>query len=50
MISNREASNKKVRLDQVTFEWTPESELDPAAGLILESLRRRQPPMTSRRR
>jgi len=48
MIAKRKPSNKKVRLDQVTFERTPEPELDPPAGLILESLRRREPPMTIR--
>jgi hypothetical protein len=34
------------RLDELTYEPVREPELDPAVGIILESLRRRQPMMT----
>jgi hypothetical protein len=48
MIAKRKPSNKKARHDHVTFERMPQPELDPATGLILESLRRREQPMTIR--
>ncbi len=36
------------RLDELTYEPFREPELGPAMGIILESLRRRQPTMTIR--
>lgn len=48
MIAKLEPRDEKAGLDQVTFERTPEPELDPATGLILESLRRREPTRTIR--
>jgi hypothetical protein len=35
-------------LDELTYEPVREPELDPAIGLILDSLRRREPTMTIR--
>jgi hypothetical protein len=36
------------RIDDLTYEPVREAELDRAVGIILESLRRRQPTMTIR--
>jgi hypothetical protein len=36
------------QLDELTYEPVREPELDPAMGIILESLRRREPTMTIR--
>ncbi len=40
------AIDNEGRLDELTFEPVREPELDPAVGIILESLHRRQPTMT----
>jgi hypothetical protein len=42
------AIDNEGRLDELTYEPVREPELDPAVGIILESLRRRQPTMTIR--
>lgn len=39
---------EKAQIDDLTYEPVQEPEFDQAVGLILESLRRRQPTMTIR--
>jgi hypothetical protein len=40
------ATDNEAQFDELTYEAVREPELDPTLGLILESLRRREPTMT----
>jgi len=42
------ADKREAALDELVYEPVAEPALDPAVGLVLESLRRRQPAMTIR--
>jgi hypothetical protein len=46
MDTEAHAIDNEDRLDELTYEPIREPELDPAVGIILESLCRRQPTMT----
>jgi wyosine [tRNA(Phe)-imidazoG37] synthetase (radical SAM superfamily) len=46
MEAKAKINDEAAQLDELTYEPLCEPELDPALGLILESLRRRQPART----
>ena len=48
MDAEPEAIENEAKPDELTYEPVREPVLDAAIGLILDSLRRRQPPMTIR--
>ena len=48
MDTEAHAIDSEGRLDELTYEPVREPELDPAVGVILESLRRREPTRTIR--